>query len=109
MTNRVAGRVSSTSGTAARKTSSPLTGSWADSVPTSAPGVKGPDPFDLGPLLSDPILVETAEAETLGMIGYAYVVEASGAGGQQKARPLWTWLLVVAALAFFAEGLLLRK
>lgn len=36
-------------------------------------------------------------------------VKASGAGGAQKARPLWTWLLVVAALAFFAEGLLLRK
>jgi hypothetical protein len=36
-------------------------------------------------------------------------VKASGAGGAQKARPLWTWLLVVAALAFVAEGLLLRK
>jgi hypothetical protein len=36
-------------------------------------------------------------------------VKASGAGGSQKARPLWTWLLVVAALAFVAEGLLLRK
>jgi hypothetical protein len=36
-------------------------------------------------------------------------VKVSGPGGPQKARPLWTWLLVVAALAFFAEGLLLRK
>jgi len=23
--------------------------------------------------------------------------------------PMWTWLVVTAALAFFAEGLLLRK
>lgn len=36
-------------------------------------------------------------------------VRAAGAAGGQKARPLWTWLLVVAVLAFFAEGVLLRK
>ena len=33
-----------------------------------------------------------------------------GPGGTSDRRvPIWTWLVVTAAMAFFAEGLLLRK
>lgn len=36
-------------------------------------------------------------------------VRTAGIGGPQASTPVWTWLLALAALAFFAEGLLLRK
>ncbi len=36
-------------------------------------------------------------------------VKASSTDAERPPVPLWTWLIVAAALAFFAEGLLLRK
>jgi hypothetical protein len=36
-------------------------------------------------------------------------VQASASGGERPAVPLWTWLFVAAAVAFFLEGVLLRK
>ncbi|MFZ5443353.1 MAG: BatA domain-containing protein [Myxococcota bacterium] len=36
-------------------------------------------------------------------------VRTAGAGGPQAATPLWTWLITLAAVAFFLEGVLLRK
>ncbi len=36
-------------------------------------------------------------------------VRTEGKGGPRGATPLWTWLIVVAVLAFFFEGTLLRK
>jgi hypothetical protein len=36
-------------------------------------------------------------------------VKDLGAGADARKAPLWTWLLVAAALAFFFEGALLRK
>ncbi len=43
-----------------------------------------------------------------GWFGEETVRTASGSGPERK-TPAWTWLLVVAALAFSFEGLLLRK
>ncbi len=37
------------------------------------------------------------------------LVRAAGEGARAAKTPVWTWLLVVAALAFFFEGTLLRK
>ncbi len=36
-------------------------------------------------------------------------VRTSGSGGQENSTPIWTWLLTAAVVAFFFEGLLLRK
>ncbi len=36
-------------------------------------------------------------------------VRTVGSTGPQSATPLWTWLIVIAVLAFFLEGALLRK
>ena len=36
-------------------------------------------------------------------------VKQGGASEQERRTPFWTWLLVVAAVAFFLEGLLLRR
>ena len=36
-------------------------------------------------------------------------VRTEGQSGPRGATPLWTWLIAVAALAFFFEGALLRK
>lgn len=36
-------------------------------------------------------------------------VQASAGAAERPAVPLWTWLFVVAAVAFFLEGVLLRK
>jgi hypothetical protein len=33
----------------------------------------------------------------------------SGPDGKQRHLPFWSWLIVAAALAFFLEGVLLRK
>ena len=37
------------------------------------------------------------------------VVKAAGAGGERAKTPLWTWLIGLAVVAFFFEGVLLRK
>jgi hypothetical protein len=37
------------------------------------------------------------------------VVKDSGPDGKQRHLPFWSWLIVAAALAFFCEGVLLRK
>ncbi len=36
-------------------------------------------------------------------------VKASSADAERPPVPLWTWLIVAAAMAFFFEGTLLRK
>jgi hypothetical protein len=36
-------------------------------------------------------------------------VKASSADAERPPVPLWTWLIVAAAIAFFFEGTLLRK
>jgi hypothetical protein len=36
-------------------------------------------------------------------------VRLAGGSGPENATPLWTWLLSVAVLAFFFEGVLLRR
>lgn len=36
-------------------------------------------------------------------------VRTAGVGGGQASTPLWTWLITLAVVAFFLEGLLLRK
>lgn len=36
-------------------------------------------------------------------------VKAAASSGQAQSVPFWTWLIVAAALAFFVEGVLLRK
>ena len=41
--------------------------------------------------------------------GEATVKHAGMAGGELPSIPIWTWLIVAAALAFFLEGTLLRK
>ncbi len=80
-----------------------------------------------------PYLVVDAKGQALAQLGFAAAIDAgasnlarhsldaltewmgeesvraAGVGGPQAATPLWTWLLAFAALAFFAEGLLLRK
>lgn len=37
------------------------------------------------------------------------VVKTAGGGGERARTPLWTWLLGLAVLAFFFEGVLLRR
>lgn len=37
------------------------------------------------------------------------VVKTSGNGGPQARTPMWTWLLALAVVAFFFEGVLLRR
>lgn len=41
--------------------------------------------------------------------GEATVKHGDGADGEEPSVPLWTWLIAAAAMAFFFEGLLLRK
>ena len=36
-------------------------------------------------------------------------VRTAGSGGGESSTPLWTWLITIAVLAFFFEGMLLRK
>ncbi|MBL8913556.1 MAG: BatA domain-containing protein [Archangium sp.] len=36
-------------------------------------------------------------------------VRVAGGGGPQSQTPMWTWLLTIAVLAFFFEGVLLRR
>jgi len=36
-------------------------------------------------------------------------VRTAGGGGSHASTPLWTWLITLAVIAFFLEGLLLRK
>jgi hypothetical protein len=36
-------------------------------------------------------------------------VRQASAGGSERKTPLWTWLILAAAVAFFLEGVLLRK
>lgn len=36
-------------------------------------------------------------------------VRTAGTGGPESSTPLWTWLIMLAVIAFFFEGLLLRK
>jgi hypothetical protein len=36
-------------------------------------------------------------------------VRTAGSGGPESSTPLWTWLITLAVIAFFFEGLLLRK
>lgn len=37
------------------------------------------------------------------------VVKTAGGGGERAKTPLWTWLIALAVVAFFFEGVLLRK
>jgi hypothetical protein len=36
-------------------------------------------------------------------------VKTAGGGGERAKTPVWTWLIVLAVVAFFFEGVLLRK
>jgi hypothetical protein len=36
-------------------------------------------------------------------------VKQGGGAGAERSTPLWTWLILIAAAAFFFEGVLLRK
>jgi hypothetical protein len=36
-------------------------------------------------------------------------VRTAGSGGPESSTPLWTWLITLAVVAFFFEGMLLRK
>ena len=80
-----------------------------------------------------PYLVVDAKGATLEKLGFAAAIDAgasnlarhgldalsewlgeesvrtAGSGGPENATPLWTWLIMMAVLAFFFEGLLLRK
>lgn len=37
------------------------------------------------------------------------VVKTAGGGGEREKTPVWTWLIAVAVVAFFFEGVLLRR
>jgi len=63
------------------------------------PVVMDPSESDLSRLKSDELATYFGE-ETM---------KASVGEGQAPRIPLWTWLIVAAAIAFFFEGLLLRK
>lgn len=80
-----------------------------------------------------PYLVVDAKGATLEKLGFAVAIDASasnlsrhsldslsewlgeesvrtaGSGGPESSTPLWTWLITLAVVAFFFEGLLLRK
>jgi hypothetical protein len=80
-----------------------------------------------------PYLVVDAKGATLEKLGFAVAIDAgasnlsrhsldalsdwlgeesvrtAGSGGPEASTPLWTWLITLAVLAFFFEGLLLRK
>ena len=74
----------------------------ADSKPVPALGFAAtldPAESDLSRLPTDALSAHFGE-ET---------VKASSTDAERPPVPLWTWLIVAAALAFFAEGLLLRK
>lgn len=49
------------------------------------------------------------EVEALGAWLGEESVKTAGSSGTRDATPLWTWLLVIAVVAFFLEGALLRK
>ena len=57
---------------------------------------------------SESDLSRTGEAQLSAWFGEASVKAAAAAAGPSRV-PLWTWLLAAAAVAFFLEGLLLRK
>jgi hypothetical protein len=80
-----------------------------------------------------PYLVVDAKGATLEKLGFAAAIDAgasnlarhgldalsewlgeesvrtAGSGGPANATPLWTWLIMLAVIAFFFEGVLLRK
>jgi hypothetical protein len=106
-------------------------GSGAEVALTALPdgqGVAG------GPLPEPgPYVVVDAKGTTLEKLGFAAAIDAgasnlsrhtiealsewagedtvvtAGIGGPSAATPIWTWLIVLAVVAFFLEGLLLRK
>ena len=106
-------------------------GSGAEVALTALPqggGVTG------GPLPEPgPYLVVDAKGTTLDRLGFAAAIDAgasnlarhgldalsewlgeesvrtAGSGGPESSTPLWTWLITLAVIAFFLEGLLLRK
>ncbi len=59
----------------------------------------------------DPAASDTARSspEELAAWFGEDVVKTAGVSGPSARTPLWTWLLALAALVFFLEGLLLRK
>lgn len=57
---------------------------------------------------SESDLSRPTDAQLAAWFGEASVKAAAAAAGPSRV-PLWTWLLVSASLAFFLEGLLLRK
>jgi hypothetical protein len=60
----------------------------------------------LDPAESD---VTRLEQEALTAYFGEETVKASNGDAQKPEVPVWTWLIVVAAIAFFLEGTLLRK
>lgn len=68
------------------------------------------------PQLSFPVLLDVSESDlsrysedALSSYFGEESVKASAAAGSSQRVPFWTWLIVAAALAFFVEGVLLRK
>ena len=69
------------------------------------------------PALSFAATVDSAESdlarhssEALSLwFGEDTVRDAGGPSGPSPKIPVWTWLILVAVLAFFFEGVLLRK
>lgn len=93
-----------------------------------------PIQFTGGPLPEPgPYVVVDAKGTTLERLGFAAAIDAdasnlarhsvealgewlgedsvrvAGGSGPENATPLWTWLLTIAVLAFFFEGVLLRR
>lgn len=91
-------------------------------------------PFGGGPLPEPgPYIVVDAQGTVLPKLGFAAAIDpgasnlsrhsldaltdwagedsvrVAGGGGPQSQTPMWTWLLTIAVLAFFFEGVLLRR
>lgn len=86
--------------------------------PFSEPGIYAVKDVEGKPIpsLAFSVVLEGAEsdltrapAESLATAFGEETVQAAAAEGQAPKVPLWTWLIVAAAVAFFGEGLLLRK